>query len=101
MRKSSTIKRSSGKRTGGKTDFDRLAVLTDAKIKAAVASDSDAAPIADKDWFASARVVNRPAKTPISIKLDNDVLQFFRSMGAGYQTRINAVLRAYMQHLRY
>ena len=37
-------------------------------------------------------------KTPISIRLDDDVLAFFKEGGAGYQKRINAVLRSYMDH---
>jgi uncharacterized protein (DUF4415 family) len=36
-------------------------------------------------------------KVPISIRLDPDVLAWFRSLGKGYQTHINAVLRTYMQ----
>ncbi len=39
-------------------------------------------------------------KDPISIRLDSDVLDFFRSTGKGYQTRINAVLRHYMPEKR-
>jgi hypothetical protein len=39
----------------------------------------------------------KKARTKIvtTIRLDADVLEWFRAMGAGYQTRINAVLRAY------
>ena len=36
-----------------------------------------------------------PAKASISLRLDNDVLQWFKAQGPGYQTRINAVLRAF------
>lgn len=36
-----------------------------------------------------------PAKTSISLRLDADVLEWFKSRGPGYQTRINAVLRAF------
>jgi uncharacterized protein (DUF4415 family) len=36
------------------------------------------------------------SKTRITIRLDQDVLKFFRSMGPGYQPRINQVLRAFM-----
>lgn len=36
-------------------------------------------------------------KAAISLRLDADVLNWFKSEGAGYQTRINAVLRAYME----
>ncbi len=39
-----------------------------------------------------------PKKTLISIRLDDDVIGFFKSAGPGYQTRINAVLRSYMGH---
>jgi len=41
-----------------------------------------------------------PRKTAVSLRLDADVLDWFRSRGAGYQTRINAVLRAYMDAAR-
>ena len=35
---------------------------------------------------------------PMSLRLDPDILKFFKSRGRGYQTRMNAVLRAYMEH---
>jgi len=38
-----------------------------------------------------------PRKAAISLRLDADVLDWFRAQGTGYQTRINAVLRAYME----
>lgn len=38
-----------------------------------------------------------PRKEAISLRLDADVLDWFRARGPGYQTRINAVLRAYME----
>ena len=37
----------------------------------------------------------RPPKASISLRLDSDVLEWFKSRGPGYQTRINAVLRAF------
>lgn len=36
-------------------------------------------------------------KQAISLRVDRDVLEFFKSGGKGYQTRMNAVLRAYMK----
>lgn len=39
-------------------------------------------------------------KTPVTIRLDPDVLAFFKAQGKGYQTRINAVLRAFMEAKR-
>ncbi len=36
-----------------------------------------------------------PAKTSISLRIDDDVLEWFKAQGPGYQTRMNAVLRAF------
>ena len=47
------------------------------------------------DW-STARVVMPPRKSAISIRLDDDVLDFFRSQGDDYQTKINRALRIYM-----
>ncbi len=51
---------------------------------------------AEPEWM-SAVEAEAPPKTPISLRVDPDVLEFFRSHGPGYQTRMNAVLRGYMQ----
>lgn len=48
------------------------------------------------DWT-DAVIVQRPGKAALSIRLDDDVLAFFKAGGRGYQTRINAVLRAWME----
>ena len=47
----------------------------------------------------SAEVVP-PQKKLISIRLDPDLIEFFQEEGAGYQTRINRVLRAYVDAVR-
>ena len=58
-------------------------------------------PPDDEDDFAidwdSARVEPPLIKEKISLRVDADVLEFFRAQGGGYQTRMNAVLRAYMK----
>ena len=36
-----------------------------------------------------------PSKASISLRVDNDVLEWFKAQGPGYQTRINTVLRAF------
>jgi uncharacterized protein (DUF4415 family) len=79
----------------GKTDWARFDALTDEDIAKAVADDPDAVPI-DLDW-SDAVLVIPPRKKAISIRVDEDVLDFFKSQGDGYQRRINAVLRSYMQ----
>lgn len=64
---------------------------------------SDTPELSD-EWFLRAaregQLATPPAKKPISIKLDEDVLDYFKSQGTRYQTHINAVLRAYMQAQR-
>ena len=47
------------------------------------------------DWL-SARLVVPEIKGAVSLRLDADILAFFKAQGKGYQTRMNAVLRAYM-----
>ncbi len=70
----------------GKTDWARVAVATD--------DDSD--PTDDEFDWNNAQMMTFPAKQAVSIRLDDDILQFFRASGKGYQTRINAVLRTYV-----
>ena len=48
------------------------------------------------DW-SRAQVEMPQPKKPVSLRLDADVVDFFKTQGKGYQTRINAVLRTYMQ----
>ena len=42
------------------------------------------------------KTMYRPVKVPVKINYDVDVLEWFRSFGKGYQTRMNAALREYM-----
>jgi uncharacterized protein (DUF4415 family) len=78
-----------------KTDLDKLRKLTDAEIDASIAGDPDW-EFDELDW-SEAVVVMPPKKKAISIRVDEDVLNYFKQEGAGYQRRINAVLRSYMQ----
>ena len=74
-----------------KTDWERVDAMTDEEI------DTSDIPPLDEAFFANAEVRLPKPKVPITIRLDDDVLRWFRSMGRGYQTRINAVLRTYME----
>lgn len=89
-------KRASGELKGS-TDWARVDAMTDADIEAAMRADPDWQHDLDPDWD-NAVLVLPSAKIPISIRLDDDVLAFFKAGGAGYQKRINAVLRSYMTH---
>ncbi len=79
---------------GGDTDWARVDALTDEQIEAAIAGDPDAAPELDEDWFRNAVQV-RPGKVATSLRVDDDVIGWFRSKGKGWQTQMNGVLRAY------
>ena len=47
---------------------------------------------------ADIEIVEPIVKTAVSIRLDSDVLEFFKDAGRGYQTRINQILRSNMEH---
>lgn len=79
-----------------RTDWARVDAVTDEEIEAQMRDDPDWAEFMDIDWSKATIVVPVP-KDAISIRLDKDVLDFFKATGKGYQTRINAVLRHYMQ----
>lgn len=78
------------------TDWERLRHLSDADIHAAVVSDPDITPT-DEDFWGNAKVVLPQRKPTVTIRLDADVLAWLKGHGRGYQTRINAILRAYMK----
>jgi uncharacterized protein (DUF4415 family) len=88
---------SSGALKGHQTDWTAFDALTDEDIAAAIRDDPDAAPELDEEWFATATLVLPEPKEQISIRLDADVLAHFRKYPR-YQTRINAILRAVMEH---
>ena len=71
--------------------------LTDEEIARAVAADPDAAPVLTADWFRAATLLPPLTKKGVFLRLDPDVLAWFKSGGPGYQTRINQALRAFMQ----
>ena len=82
-----------------RTDWKRLRTMPDEAISAQIEADPDVAPELDGDWFSRAEVREpRIPKIPISLRVDPDVLGWFKAMSGQYQSRMNAVLRAYMEH---
>lgn len=75
----------------GRTDWNRLRREAEQGIEPEIDSEEG-----EFDW-STARIVLPPSKTGIYIRLDDDILAFFRKQGRGYQARINAVLRGYME----
>ena len=90
------IVRTSDTTQKGKTDWERVRALTDEEIDKAIASDPDAAPIMTDEELARGHIVYPEPKRQISIRLDREVIDWFKRQGPGYRTRINAVLRAFM-----
>ncbi|MER2494403.1 BrnA antitoxin family protein [Catenovulum sediminis] len=72
-----------------KTDWKRLAEMSDEDI------DTSDIPELGDDFFNHAQL-RMPAKKSVTLRLDEDVLEFLKSEGQGYQTRINKLLRNYM-----
>jgi len=87
-------KRSNPKRGAG-TDWGKLRRRSAASIRKGIASDPDV-HATDAEFWKSAKVVMPTPKEIVTMRLDADLLRWFRQQ-RGYQTRINAILRAYMQ----
>jgi uncharacterized protein (DUF4415 family) len=78
-----------------RTDWAAVEGTTEAELEASIAADPDDIhePI---DWTRAVKGIP-PRKRDIHIRIDEDVLYWFRGAGRGYQTRINNVLRAFME----
>jgi uncharacterized protein (DUF4415 family) len=87
-------KKSFSKPSEGQTDWQRLRSMKDEDI------DSSDIPLIDPAAFARGLsregLTQRVGKDQITLRLDKDVLAWFRATGSGFQSRINALLRAYM-----
>ncbi len=81
-----------------RTDWTRATAITDAELEASIAADPDEAAMV-VDWSQAAAEMPQP-KAVLNMRVDRDVLEFFRRDGRGYQTKINAVLRAYVKQMR-
>jgi uncharacterized protein (DUF4415 family) len=78
------------------TDWEKLRNLSDEEIHAAAVDDPDAQPT-DEEFWLNAKIVLPEPKETITIRLDSEVLKWFREEGKGYQTRINSILCAYVK----
>jgi uncharacterized protein (DUF4415 family) len=80
-----------------KSDWEKAAAMTEAEIEAAIADDPDEAGMI-VDWSKASVELPKP-KAVLNIRVDSDVMEFFRRQGKGYQTKINAVLRSYVDQI--
>lgn len=88
----STVKKSlSDAKPLSKADIIRLNTLKDQD-----ADTSDIPELDDAFWL-NAKIMRPALKKQTTIRFDQDVLDWFKAQGKGYQSRMNAVLRAYVE----
>jgi len=80
----------SSARSRGRSDFKLLRGMRDADI------DDSEIPRLGKSFWKKAKLAMPEPKTRLTIRVDRDVVQWLKKAGRGYQTRINAILRFYM-----
>lgn len=73
------------------TDWEKIDALRDKDI------DYSDIPKLNQDFFKNAILRMPEKKVAVTMRIDREVIQWFRSQGGGYQTRINALLKAYME----
>jgi uncharacterized protein (DUF4415 family) len=63
-------------------------------------NNSDISELSDSWYLQAERATNVPGKKQVSLRIDEDILEFFKLQGRRYQTRMHAVLRAYVDNSR-
>ena len=74
-----------------RTDWARIDAMRDEDI------DRADIPELDESFFKNAVIRLPEKKVPVTIRLDREVLEWFKAQGKGYQSRINALLKAYKE----
>jgi len=77
----------------GRADLDRLRGMSETKVRDSSPPELSSLP---HDFWDSAELVEPVRKQAVSLRIDEDVLAWFRERGPRYQSRMNAVLRSYM-----
>jgi uncharacterized protein (DUF4415 family) len=78
-----------------RTDWVKVRAMTGPRLEASIRADADDVHT-EPDWTQAIAGLPAP-KDHINIRIDHDVLAWFRSTGRGYQTLMNNVLRAFVQ----
>lgn len=74
-----------------RTDWAKVAAMKDEDIDY-----SDCPPLDDEFW-ANAKLIMPIAKVSIGIRFDKDVVDWFKKQGPGYQSKMNSVLKTYVE----
>jgi uncharacterized protein (DUF4415 family) len=101
MRKGESMKRYTAeelkamrRRGEGRTDWAKVDAMTEADLERAIAEDEDERDL-EPDWTRAELVMPRPRRS-VHLRLDPEVVDFFKAGGKGHITRMQAVLRAYV-----
>jgi uncharacterized protein (DUF4415 family) len=86
-------------KTPDQSDWAKVKATSEEELKRQIDEDGDWVFLEAIDW-SKAVLVEPPGKQAISIRLDQDILDYFKAPGSGYQARINRVLRHYMESVR-
>lgn len=76
----------------GQTDLARLDAMTEEELEASIDHDEEG----EIDWSTVQVGIPGP-KRQLTVRFDQDIIEWFKAQGAGYQTRMNAVLRGYVE----
>ena len=79
------------KKRTSQSDWARVDAMKDTDI------DYSEIPELDDEFWKNAQLVMPENKVKVTMRLDPDVLNWFKSQGRGYQTKINAILKSYIQ----
>jgi uncharacterized protein (DUF4415 family) len=82
--------KSTKKNVGSKTNQVKLRKKDDKSIN------YEDSPATTKEFWKVAEVLMPQHKVHISLRLDEDIIDYFKQEGSGYQSRINAILKAYV-----
>jgi uncharacterized protein (DUF4415 family) len=93
--KSYTAAELKAKRAESRTDLSRVDVITDAELERLVAQDEDERGI-QADWT-QATLVLPQAKKSVHLRLEREIVAFFKSQGKGHISRMQAVLKAFVE----
>jgi uncharacterized protein (DUF4415 family) len=101
MRKGESMKRYTAeelkamrRRGEDRTDWAKVDAMTEADLERAIAEDEDERGL-EPDWTRAELVMPRPRQS-VHLRLDPEVVDFFKAGGKGHITRMQAVLRAYV-----
>ncbi|MEP2947276.1 MAG: BrnA antitoxin family protein [Lentilitoribacter sp.] len=86
--------------TSRTTSLDEIRQVKNAGKLKPVKNTAAASEELPEGFWDDAEIVEPKAKTAISLRVDADVLDYFKSQGKGHLTRMNAVLRSYVEAQR-